>query len=412
MKKSNVGCFGLLAVALVVSWIIQFFQSGVGQALLVIGLGGGLIFLVVRYLLKSDSGPKYLDTLAVQKQAIQVIANQLEGGQQISNYSGLNLKAGEVFIGSIPAELIESRSNGSSYVGGSQGFSFRVMKGVSYRVGATRGQLVKNPETVQMISSGTASYTNKRVVFAGATASREWSFEKLINVDVGPNGHTTMISVSNRQKPSGLQAANPTSITPGTMLSLALEYNDGGAPKALRMANEFIDALTQVINGATSVDVGAPRHESEPAEPAAAPAPAKAIQTPAQASNTPAPASNGAPRLAIGDEFEVVGESFNAANFAAIRKTLGAAVGQTVDTDVVLQAEPFNKFSKNGNAVAVTVNGLTLGHIAEDSNTAFFNLLKEHNGSLPCAAEIYFAPDGPVVKNSVRLLCEYPPRIA
>jgi len=31
-------------------------------------------------------------------------------------------------------------------------------------VGASRGQLVKNPETMQVIDQGTATFTNKRLI--------------------------------------------------------------------------------------------------------------------------------------------------------------------------------------------------------------------------------------------------------
>jgi TM2 domain-containing membrane protein YozV len=128
--------------------------------------------------------------------------------------------------------LIESRSTGSTYVGGSQGLSFRVMKNVSYRVGASKGHLEKNPETEQIIDVGTAIFTSKRVVFTGPKVTREWDFENLVNVAVEPNGVKAYLPVSNREKTSGLTWLNTKEITPGMALSIAHALFTGGLESA------------------------------------------------------------------------------------------------------------------------------------------------------------------------------------
>jgi hypothetical protein len=112
------------------------------------------------------------------------------------------------------------------------------------------------------------------------------------------------------------------------------------------------------------------------------------------------------------DIVDVVGESFYAESFATLRERYNVEYGETEDFDLELVAEPFNKYSKNGHAVAVQLDGLFLGHIAEDENTEFFDLLKETNGRAKCSGEIYFAPNAEVMKNSVRLYCDYPPELA
>jgi hypothetical protein len=63
------------------------------------------------------------------------------------------------------AELIVMRKN-TSYVGGSQGVSFRIAKGVRYHVGSYKGHRVTNVEAV-VGDRGTIYVTNQRVVFAG-----------------------------------------------------------------------------------------------------------------------------------------------------------------------------------------------------------------------------------------------------
>ncbi|MFW5828187.1 MAG: hypothetical protein ACOCU4_08845, partial [Alkalispirochaeta sp.] len=81
------------------------------------------------------------------------------------------LKKGEEALISMPhgVDLYEERVR-HEYQGGTAGFSFRVAKGVSFRVGGFKGQRV--PVTEQKhIDSGALVITNKRVVFNGPSKS-------------------------------------------------------------------------------------------------------------------------------------------------------------------------------------------------------------------------------------------------
>jgi Protein of unknown function (DUF2510) len=101
------------------------------------------------------------------------------------------------------AALIEPRRAPGHFEGRSQGVSLRIMKGVNYRVGAMKGHYVPGPESPTPIDVGRAVITDQRVTFAGPKASREWLFSKLIGCQHDPD-HWTVLSVSNRQKASGL----------------------------------------------------------------------------------------------------------------------------------------------------------------------------------------------------------------
>ena len=151
------------------------------------------------------------------------------------------LKKGEVAIDSVPAKLLEYRSTGSSYQGGSQGVSIRIAKGLSYRVGANRGQLVRNPDALSVIDSGDATFTNQRVVFGGQAQTREWAFDKLVDFNSGDNGTQVMISVSNRQKVSGLNAESVFHVQPGVLLEVAVAYANGGKAVALEVARGYLE---------------------------------------------------------------------------------------------------------------------------------------------------------------------------
>ena len=70
--------------------------------------------------------------------------------------------------------------------GGSHGLSIRVMKGVSYRVGASRSIPIK--EQVSIKHPGVLVITSKRVVFSSPTESFSIPFTQLISFDPYSDG--------------------------------------------------------------------------------------------------------------------------------------------------------------------------------------------------------------------------------
>ena len=86
-----------------------------------------------------------------------------------------------------PSELIEERVVGRRYEGRSSGVSIRIAKGVSYRVGASRGHLVVDTANVP-VSSGDLILTNKRVIFRGDKKSFNYRLDKLLDVQLFQEG--------------------------------------------------------------------------------------------------------------------------------------------------------------------------------------------------------------------------------
>jgi hypothetical protein len=81
---------------------------------------------------------------------------------------------------------------------GSRGVSFRIAKGVSYRVGNTRGKSVV-VGTEQLVEDvGILSVTSSRVVFTGDRKSMEIPFSKLLDMKVFPDA--IVFHASNRQR--------------------------------------------------------------------------------------------------------------------------------------------------------------------------------------------------------------------
>ena len=202
---------------------------------------GGVVFLLARRASrgnsKSGKGKEFGQQFIARMNWIS------ENFEPLSN-SPVFTRKGEVALFTLPeVGLIEFRSTGSSYSGGSQGMSFRIAKGVSYRVGGSRGQLVKNPEQKQIVDRGSATFTNQRIVFAGQSQAREWDFEKIIGTDLQANGVSMMISVSNRQKTSGLTALVVDPLTPGMCVSLATAYREGGVNAVKDLASQYRDQM-------------------------------------------------------------------------------------------------------------------------------------------------------------------------
>jgi hypothetical protein len=95
-----------------------------------------------------------------------------------------------------PASLIRDVAV-REWQGGSQGVSFRIAKGVSYRVGAVRARSVVVGTEKQVQDSGLLAVTSKRVVYLGKQKTFEFLFSKLLNLDVYNDG--IVFHVSNRQ---------------------------------------------------------------------------------------------------------------------------------------------------------------------------------------------------------------------
>lgn len=97
-----------------------------------------------------------------------------------------------------PSSLLEEKVINRRYVGGSQGVSFRIMKGVSYRVGGHKGHYEVDKGNVE-VSSGDLIITNKRIVFSGDKKSFSTRLDKIIDINLFNNG--LQFSEINKNKP-------------------------------------------------------------------------------------------------------------------------------------------------------------------------------------------------------------------
>jgi len=106
----------------------------------------------------------------------------LEDGVLPEVESSIFLRKNETAHFQTQCELHEERTK-KEYVGGYSGFSFRVAKGVSWRVGGFKGRPVEK-QVLTRIDSGVLVVTNKRLVFSGDRKSFSVPYRKLIDLEV------------------------------------------------------------------------------------------------------------------------------------------------------------------------------------------------------------------------------------
>lgn len=151
------------------------------------------------------------------------LVREIQNGNMPSlQISNIVLKKGEQVYWSETSSLLEEKVISRYYEGGSSGFSFRVMKGVSYRVGGFRGHPVVETGTVSA-SDGELILTSKRIIFRGDRKSFATNLDKILDIEFYSNG--IRFSENNRSKPRLIQFddRNNTDII-GSVISYAINH--------------------------------------------------------------------------------------------------------------------------------------------------------------------------------------------
>ncbi|MGV8130932.1 MAG: hypothetical protein ACP5N7_02405 [Candidatus Pacearchaeota archaeon] len=129
------------------------------------------------------------DTSATQKELARykLLYNIDQGIMPSVQITNVIMRKGEQAYWSEPSSLVEEKVIRRTYQGGSKGMSFRVMKGVSYRVGGSRGHIVSETGMVE-VSKGSLIITNKRVIFTGEGKSFTVALDKILDLQIFSNG--------------------------------------------------------------------------------------------------------------------------------------------------------------------------------------------------------------------------------
>lgn len=143
-------------------------------------------------------------------------------------------KAGERTLWSASGIFHETGRTPSQYVGGSTGVSIPVGGGVRFRVGAMKGTVVPGDELQMDKDQGVVMLTTERLIFTGPTKTQEWNFDKLLQATCTPDQSDYYISVSNRQKTSGVRFDTKTGTEFNRFLGSATSVNEEGYEAVLK----------------------------------------------------------------------------------------------------------------------------------------------------------------------------------
>jgi hypothetical protein len=159
-------------------------------------------------------------------------------GRALPVNGDMNLKSGEVCLFSASATLLEERTR-REYVGGSRGISIRIAKGLSYRVGASRGYSVPVSHVVE-VCDGTFSITNRRCIFTGPRKTVTVPIENLISFTPFEDGIQL-----HHEKSKGLQVFK---FADGEYAAAVLS----GLLSPLEAASNDVVSMNQPIDAATA----------------------------------------------------------------------------------------------------------------------------------------------------------------
>jgi len=143
-------------------------------------------------------------------------------------------KSGEHTLWSGTGIFHETGRTPSQYVGGSSGVSVPVGGGIRFRVGAMRGQVLPGEELQMDKDQGVVMLTTERLIFTGPVKSQEWNFDKLLYLSTNEDESDYFISVSNRQKTSGVRFDARTGREFNRFLGAAAAAHESGYEELLK----------------------------------------------------------------------------------------------------------------------------------------------------------------------------------
>ncbi len=151
------------------------------------------------------------------------VAKLNDGRLPVVDAPRLMAKRGEVVHLETAAALMKEVAV-TEWRGASQGFSFRVAKGVRYRVGSTRGHLVTVGTQLQVADTGFLSVTSQRAAFLGERKTVEMPYAKLLGMNMFSDAIS--FSLSSRQNAPLIKVTISTDVL-AALLNAAIQESQG-----------------------------------------------------------------------------------------------------------------------------------------------------------------------------------------
>jgi hypothetical protein len=97
-----------------------------------------------------------------------------------------------------------------------------------------KGQVIPGEELQMDKDQGVVMLTTERLIFTGPTKTQEWNFDKLLQLSTNDDESDYFISVSNRQKTSGVRFDTTTGREVNRFLGSATSAHESGFPAVLK----------------------------------------------------------------------------------------------------------------------------------------------------------------------------------
>ena len=144
-------------------------------------------------------------------------------------------------------DLMEYVSAGSTYESVHGGVIFPIVGRVSGIGGVSKGESTKKPEQLTPVDKGKVLITDKQVVFVGDKQTREWPFDKMLDVQAGPNGLWVKLASSAQKKNAFLQHLGHDQMPIGAAIGIATSWVTGSEKTAKEYATNLIAQFNQTI---------------------------------------------------------------------------------------------------------------------------------------------------------------------
>lgn len=247
----QLGCLGAAIVFIAIAFALIFIQDNPWViyviAIVIVALIGAF------QLYKKKQNNKTIEELYALRPLLQKFTRGFEPITDL--YISLRPKE-FAFYERNNVSLYEYKSSGSTMSGGFLGGSLGITDNIAITGGGFEGQSTPNPEVATEIDNGRVIFTNQRVAFVGSNHTREFDFEKLLNLDIAPNGFIVKVSVSGQPKTSALRADASGGLTPGFAFGIAAALYQHGEEEAKALASQVLrDIETQyraLVAGKTS----------------------------------------------------------------------------------------------------------------------------------------------------------------
>jgi len=317
------------------------------------------------------------------------------------------LRHGEKYVLSLRDQmLVESRRGTRVSSRSTDAFTVALAKGFYYTAAAGQSVSPEPDDELKQIDIGVAHFTTHRVVFVGAKQTREWDFAKLLGTTEEPGGLRLMISVSNRQKTSGLASPSVTQISPGMAYQITeqvKEYGFHAAKETALHAAQEVKVQLSVMQERFFISEEEIERRTEQWRKQN---PLPDVEPVKRKKKGSSPAEQAAvendEELEPLAEIQVVGEMFYKKSFEALREELKTQGNTEHIVEVELRNDPDNEYSDSGKAVAVYIRNKKVGHVPEWLAPKVFDQLEPEGGTVTLGARLYLDYfDAKPQKNSV-----------